>query len=75
MSRDDWSGVKLFMNGDASGEWLHFVSQTSLEALDMHDEAVELVEGYRLAYMNDYGDNGFHLVNPETKYDSSGEFL
>jgi len=72
MTRESWNGVELFMNGEEADEWLHFVSQKSIDVLDGHDAAVDEVRAYRLAYMDEYGDSGFHLVNPETKYDSGG---
>lgn len=74
MTQEGWNGVDLFMNGEEPDEWLHFVSHKGLDSLNMHSEAVEKVEAYRLAYMDEYGESDFDLVNPETKYDLGDRF-
>lgn len=71
MSLDDWNGMQRFLS-DETGAWLNFTSQSTLECVEEHQEAVERNKELEDLYMSVYGDEVYRMVNPDVKYDYEG---
>lgn len=71
MALDDWNGMERFLSGP-NGEWFNFVSQSTPEYIESHQECLEELESQRDAYLMAYGLDAENLVDPSVKYDSEG---